>query len=55
VETDRKLTFFSHFLDTGPELYKDAPICVQLVGYRYADEALANTAALVDSIVNGAK
>ncbi|KAJ4322426.1 hypothetical protein N0V94_002413 [Neodidymelliopsis sp. IMI 364377] len=41
--------------DTGPELYKDAPICVQLVGYRYADEALMHTAALVDAIVNGTK
>ncbi|EXJ73118.1 uncharacterized protein A1O5_04267 [Cladophialophora psammophila CBS 110553] len=42
-------------LYTGPEDYKDAPICVQLIGYRYADEALANTAALVESIVNGTK
>ncbi|KAH0845096.1 hypothetical protein AYO21_01644 [Fonsecaea monophora] len=40
-------------LYTGPEDYKDAPISVQLVGYRYCDEALANTAARVDSIING--
>ncbi|KAG9785285.1 amidase, partial [Aureobasidium melanogenum] len=42
-------------LYTGPQDYKDAPICVQLVGYRYRDEALLNIAALVDSIVNGTK
>ena len=42
-------------IDTGPELYKNAPIAVQLVGYRYADEKLVSTAALVDSIVNGAQ
>ncbi|PSN62190.1 amidase [Corynespora cassiicola Philippines] len=41
-------------LYTGPHHYKDAPICVQLVGYRYADEALTHTASLVDSIINGA-
>ncbi|KAF2444894.1 amidase [Karstenula rhodostoma CBS 690.94] len=41
-------------LYTGPELYRDAPISVQLVGYRYADEALMHTASLVDSIINGA-
>ncbi|KAI8946103.1 putative fatty-acid amide hydrolase [Xylaria longipes] len=40
------------YLDTGPELYKDAPICVQLVGYRHADEALANSAAVLDRIIN---
>ncbi|KAL1609874.1 hypothetical protein SLS60_001539 [Paraconiothyrium brasiliense] len=40
-------------LYTGPKLYKDAPICVQLVGYRYADEALTHTASLVNSIING--
>ncbi|KAJ2996299.1 hypothetical protein NUW58_g1013 [Xylaria curta] len=39
-------------LYTGPEKYKDAPICVQLVGYRHADEALANSAALLDRIIN---
>jgi amidase len=42
-------------VDTGPELYKDAPVAVQLVGYRYADEALMQTASLVDSIVNSAE
>ena len=41
--------------DTGPEVYRDAPLCVQLVGYRYADEALMHTASLVDSIINGVK
>ncbi|KAL5447781.1 hypothetical protein PMIN07_009554 [Paraphaeosphaeria minitans] len=40
-------------LYTGPERYKDAPLAVQLVGYRYADEALMHTASLVDSIING--
>ncbi|KAI3339441.1 putative fatty-acid amide hydrolase [Ustulina deusta] len=39
-------------LYAGPELYKDAPICVQLVGYRHADEALANSAAVLDRIIN---
>jgi len=42
-------------LDTGPELYKDAPIAIQLVGYRYRDEALTNTATVVDGIINGEK
>ena len=40
-------------LDTGPELYKDAPIGVQVVGYRQLDEALMNTATVLDSIING--
>ncbi|KAF2720954.1 amidase [Polychaeton citri CBS 116435] len=40
-------------LYTGPELYRHAPICVQLVGYRHADEDLVNLAAIVDSIING--
>ena len=40
-------------LDTGPELYKDAPIGVQVVGYRQLDEALMNTASVLDSIING--
>jgi amidase len=39
--------------DTGPELYKDAPVCVQVVGYKHADEALANTVTVLDSIING--
>ncbi|TGO36840.1 hypothetical protein BHYA_0113g00130 [Botrytis hyacinthi] len=38
-------------LYTGPELYKDAPICVQLIGYRYKDEALLKAAAMLDSII----
>ncbi|KAI9733798.1 MAG: hypothetical protein M1818_007065 [Claussenomyces sp. TS43310] len=40
-------------LYTGTEFYKDAPICVQLVGYRHLDEALANAAAVVESVING--
>lgn len=39
-------------LYTGPEHYKDAPICVQVVGYRHRDEALVNAAAVLDSIIN---
>ncbi|KAI0534154.1 putative fatty-acid amide hydrolase [Xylaria digitata] len=48
-EEDAKL----YGLYTGPEPYKDAPICVQLVGYRHADESLANVAAVLDRIING--
>lgn len=40
-------------LDTGPEQYKDAPIAVQVVAYRQMDEALINTAAVLDRIING--
>ncbi|KAF4630115.1 hypothetical protein G7Y89_g8025 [Cudoniella acicularis] len=40
-------------LYTGPETYKDAPVCIQVVGYRHADEALANTVTVLDSIING--
>ncbi|KAJ1322830.1 amidase [Microdochium nivale] len=40
-------------LYTGPEDYKDAPVCVQLVGYKQRDEALLQVATVVDSIVNG--
>ncbi|EXJ87031.1 hypothetical protein A1O3_03988 [Capronia epimyces CBS 606.96] len=40
-------------LYTGPELYRDAPIGVQLVGYRQMDEELLNTATVLDSIING--
>jgi amidase len=39
-------------VDTGPQLYKDAPVSIQVVGYRHADEALANTATLIDAIIN---
>ncbi|TVY80709.1 putative amidase [Lachnellula suecica] len=39
-------------LYSGPELYRDAPICIQVIGYKYADEALASTAAVLDSIIN---
>ena len=39
--------------DTGPELYKGAPVCVQVVGYRHADEALANAVAALKAIING--
>jgi hypothetical protein len=42
----------SPHLDTGPELYKGAPVCIQVVGYRHADEALANTVTVLDSIIN---
>ncbi|RDI87977.1 hypothetical protein Vi05172_g2086 [Venturia inaequalis] len=38
---------------TGPEEYKDAPVAVQLVGYKQADEALLSVAVMVDSIING--
>ncbi|KAK7984278.1 hypothetical protein PG989_011680 [Apiospora arundinis] len=40
-------------LYTDPEDYRDAPICIQLVGYRHQDEALANTAVVLDGIING--
>ncbi|KAI1296209.1 putative fatty-acid amide hydrolase [Xylaria venustula] len=40
-------------LYTGPDVYKDLPICVQLVGYKHADEALLNSAAVLNQIVNG--
>ncbi|KAH8809239.1 amidase [Xylogone sp. PMI_703] len=39
-------------LYTGPELYENAPICVQVVGYRQLDEALAATTVVLDSIIN---
>ncbi|KAJ8058795.1 hypothetical protein OCU04_011783 [Sclerotinia nivalis] len=39
-------------LYTGSEHYKDAPICVQVVGYRHKDEALIKAAAVLDSIIN---
>ncbi|KAI1623931.1 amidase [Exophiala viscosa] len=42
-------------LYTGPELYRDAPTAVQVVGYRQMDEALLNTAIFLDSIINGRK
>lgn len=41
--------------DTGPEDYKDAPVAIQLVGYKQADEALLKLAISVDSIVNNDK
>ncbi|KAK3945896.1 amidase signature domain-containing protein [Diplogelasinospora grovesii] len=40
-------------LYTGPEQYKGAPVCIQVVGYRHRDEALTKTAAVLDSIING--
>ena len=40
-------------LDTGPDFYEDAPICVQLVGYRPLDETLLNVAAVVESVIKG--
>ncbi|TVY12682.1 putative amidase [Lachnellula arida] len=39
-------------LYTGPEQYKGAPVCIQVVGYRHKDEALVNAAAVLDSIIN---
>ena len=41
-------------IDTGPEQYEGAPVCVQVVGYRHRDEALAKVAAVLDSIINKA-
>jgi amidase len=40
------------FTDTGPEQYKGAPICIQVVGYRQKDEALIKTAGVLDAIIN---
>ncbi|PVH85544.1 putative fatty-acid amide hydrolase [Cadophora sp. DSE1049] len=42
----------STFVDTGPEQYKGAPVCVQVVGYRHRDEALLKVAAILDSTIN---
>ncbi|EMR64716.1 putative general amidase-b protein [Eutypa lata UCREL1] len=39
-------------LYTGPEQYKGASVCVQVVGYRHKDEALMQAAAMLDSIIN---
>ncbi|KAL3421666.1 general amidase [Phlyctema vagabunda] len=39
-------------LYTGPEQYKNAPVCIQVVGYRHKDEALLKTVAVLDSIIN---
>ncbi|OIW26872.1 putative fatty-acid amide hydrolase [Coniochaeta ligniaria NRRL 30616] len=39
-------------LYTGQEQYKDAPVCIQVVGYRHKDEALMKTAAVLDAIIN---
>ena len=38
--------------DTGPEQYKGAPVCIQVVGYRHKDEVLVKVAAVLDSIIN---
>ncbi|KAH7393248.1 amidase signature domain-containing protein, partial [Cadophora sp. MPI-SDFR-AT-0126] len=35
--------------DTGPEQYKDAPVCLQVVGYRHRDEALLKVVGILDS------
>lgn len=45
-----KLTYAS--IDTGPEQYTGAPVCIQVVGYRHKDEALIKVAAVLDSIIN---
>ncbi|KAK8122807.1 amidase [Apiospora sp. TS-2023a] len=39
-------------LYTGPEDYRDAPVCVQLVGYRQQDRMLMNNAVILDGIIN---
>ena len=39
-------------IDTGPEEYKDAPVAVQVVGYRHRDEALIKVAETLNSIIN---
>ncbi|KAH8658084.1 putative fatty-acid amide hydrolase [Xylariales sp. PMI_506] len=41
-------------LYTGPEEYKDAPVCIQVVGYKHKDEAFIKAAAVLDSIINRA-
>ena len=38
--------------DTGPEDYKDIPICLQAVGARQDDEHFLSVAAIVDSILS---
>ncbi|KAB5583131.1 putative fatty-acid amide hydrolase [Coniochaeta sp. 2T2.1] len=39
-------------LYTGPEEYKDAPVAVQVVGYRHRDEALIKVAVFLDFLIN---
>ncbi|KAB5566472.1 putative fatty-acid amide hydrolase [Coniochaeta sp. 2T2.1] len=39
-------------LYTGPEEYEDAPVAVQVVGYRHRDEVLIKVAGILDSIIN---
>ncbi|KAI5460719.1 putative fatty-acid amide hydrolase [Mariannaea sp. PMI_226] len=39
-------------LYTGPELYKNAPVCISVVGYKHRDEAMLQAAAALDSIIN---
>ncbi|KAI5461033.1 putative fatty-acid amide hydrolase [Mariannaea sp. PMI_226] len=39
-------------LYTGPELYKDAPVCISVIGYKHRDEAMLQAAAALDSIIN---
>ncbi|KAI1361159.1 putative fatty-acid amide hydrolase [Xylaria arbuscula] len=39
-------------LYTGPDAYKDAPIAIQVVGYRHKDEALVKCAAIIDRAIN---
>ena len=40
-------------LYTGPEDYKGAPTCVQLIGMKQEDENLTVMAEIVDGILNG--
>jgi Asp-tRNA(Asn)/Glu-tRNA(Gln) amidotransferase A subunit family amidase len=37
--------------DSGPEEYKNVPICLQLVGEAQNDEEFANVAVQVDSVL----
>lgn len=46
------MTFADVHVDSGPKDFADAPIAVQLVGYRQHDEELLNIAERVDSIIN---
>jgi hypothetical protein len=50
---DRLIHATSRRKDTGTDQYKAVPTAIQLVGYRHADEALMNAAAVVDSILHG--
>lgn len=36
-----------------PEIWKDMPVCIQVAGRPYTDEALIAMSELVDEVVNG--